>query len=461
MRFARTICLVGVALLAWAFGPLMVLLAALSLLHPRVRAWLRPTRRILLIAVAAVLVLAGVAYLAPAGWLPMPPGPGTWATPSYVGRPASGVTQGPAGESPQVRARYYGLADCGDLQVDGDDRLVTVCGGESPVVRSIDAGSLRPRATAELPGSGCMGRLAVRGDLVVASSARRVFTLAPDDLVIDSSVDLSGDLDDEDCVVGLGLDGDRIWFVSRRGVVGFVEDETVRATVLDDTVSRGLAVVGAAVYVAGDSALHRVDVGRGTPRVAWHVPYDSGRAGSAPVPLPGGLVAVAVNRSPRLQVVVASGRTGAIACRAEVFDDDRGATDGGLVAAGPGVVVANSHGYHGPLSTVLGRTTTRGLARVDADCTVRWTTDLDVPSGAPAVAAADGIVYATVKRHSWLGVDAWYLAAVDLDTGRLLWGRRTGLTPLADPHAGDIALGPDRAAYLTVLGGVVRVRDRP
>ena len=87
-------------------------------------------------------------------------------------------------------------------------------------------------------------------------------------------------------------------------------------------------------------------------------------------------------------------------------------------------------------------------------------TDLDAPSGAPAISAEAGLAYVYTKRHSWLGVNAWYLTAVDLDTGRAVWARRTGLGVLRDNHHGAVALGPDGAAYVPVLGGFVRVRDR-
>jgi hypothetical protein len=178
------------------------------------------------------------------------------------------------------------------------------------------------------------------------------------------------------------------------------------------------------------------------------------------------LVAVADNRDPRLQVVFHRADTGDVVCRAEVFGDDDGATDGGMVAADSGVIVQNSHGYGGARSTILGRTTSRGIARVDVvdvaagKCRVTWTTDMNAPSGAPAVSVEDGFAYVWTKRHSWLGVDAWYLSALDLRTGRLAWARRTGLNLLADNHGGAVTLGPDRSVYVPVLGGIVRIADR-
>lgn len=101
-----------------------------------------------------------------------------------------------------------------------------------------------------------------------------------------------------------------------------------------------------------------------------------------------------------------------------------------------------------------------GMVGVDDACEVTWTSDLDAPSGAPAVATNAGLAYVYTKRHSWLGVNAWYLTAVALDSGRAVWARRTGLGMLADNHHGVVALGPGGPGYVPVLGGFVRVADR-
>ncbi|HYF72816.1 MAG TPA: hypothetical protein VD864_08335 [Nocardioides sp.] len=472
MRGARTVALVAVGLLILLAGPLVLLAAGLSLALPGVRDWLRPSRRVVGGWVVAALALAGLAVVVPDGWAPIPPGPGVWVTPSYVGRPvAGGAEHGPDGDSPQVTARSYGLDDCRRVEVDGHGRLVTVCGGaDDPVLRVVDAGSLRLEASKGLPArGGCPAAfdLDAQGRVVVAARDRLLVVGTADaegdaDLTTEATVGL--DLGAEDCVVGVAVHGSHAWFVSRDGVVGVVAGERAHVVDLDDTVDRPLAADAAGAFVAGEAALHRVVLAGRRPSLAWSSAYDGGGdRGAAPVPLPSGLVAVADNREPRLQVVFHRADTGDVVCRAEVFGDGAGATDGGLVAAGEGVVVQNAHGYAGPLSTVLGRTTDRGIARVDVvdgECRVAWTTEMNAPSGAPAVAVPDGLVFAYVKRHSWLGVDAWYLAALDLETGRLLWARRTGLGVLRDNHHGEVLLGPDRSAYVPVLGGLVRVHDR-
>ena len=88
MRFARTAALLGVAIVWWAIGPVVLLLVAGALCFPRVRAWLRPTRRVVLRSVVAALAVAGLVWVVPDGWVRLPPGAGALVTPSYVGRPA-------------------------------------------------------------------------------------------------------------------------------------------------------------------------------------------------------------------------------------------------------------------------------------------------------------------------------------------------------------------------------------
>jgi hypothetical protein len=504
MRFARTIVLLGVGLLWLGFGPIAPLLAAISLWSPHVRGWLRPSRRVLVIWIGAVLALAGAVSLVPDGWVRLPPGPGHLVTPAYDGRPAralpvdggppqnphlapTGVTtwRGPMGDSPHVSTASYGVAGCRRLSFDTHGRIVTLCGDAgAPVIRVLDPDSLRQLASKDLPerdDSGCPAAfyLDERDRVVVATLDRRLLVVRTDDadgdpdLTTLATVDLDDRVPDDDCVVGLQPDWrGRTWFVSRSGRVGVVDDGRVRVLDLAEEVATPPTVTRDGVYLVTVEALYRIGADGGArPSVAWRRPYDRGSrtkpgqpvrgSGSAPVVLASGLVAITDNADPRMQVVLHRGRDGEEVCRAPVFGDDAGATDGGLVAAGDAVLVQNGYGYRGPHSAVLGRTTPGGLALVDGACDVVWTSDLDAPSAAPAVALASGLAFAYTKPHSWLGVDAWYLSALDLRTGRTVYAVRTGLTVLADSHRGAVTLGPDGSAYVPVLGGVVRVRDHP
>jgi len=127
------------------------------------------------------------------------------------------------------------------------------------------------------------------------------------------------------------------------------------------------------------------------------------------------------------------------------------------------VVVENNYGYSSPLSTLLGRSTTGGLARVDVTdgrCTVAWTSDEIAPTSVAKVSLATGLVYAYTKRRSAWGAAAWYLTAIDARTGTTVWSVRTGLGMAFNNHYSAITLAPDGSAYVATLAGMVRVRDR-
>jgi hypothetical protein len=97
---------------------------------------------------------------------------------------------------------------------------------------------------------------------------------------------------------------------------------------------------------------------------------------------------------------------------------------------------------------------------VGGKCAVRWTSDQAAPGVSPRLSLPTGLLYAYTKRHSWWGANAWYLSALDVRTGRTVFSVRTGLGSLLDGHRGEVAIARDGSAYVTTLGGMVRVRDR-
>ncbi|WP_435748069.1 hypothetical protein [Nocardioides sp. SYSU DS0663] len=532
MRFQRSLALVVVALLAWALGPLVLVLAVGSLAVPRVRAWLRPTWRVVAGWVVAVLVVTGLVLVVPDGWLPIPPAPGAWVTPGYTGRPvvaqpvelstpqhpflapngagtghqdgwATGASPhpGPLGESPRVDTGWYGWWRCATPVLDRHGRLVAHClDRDGPALHVVDPGSLRPAATKELPDGPGEGtaedvcatpalHLDAEDRAVVPTRDRRILVVATSDasghpdLTTDATYELSGSVPADDCLVAVLPDWQgRLWFVTRQGRAGFVAPGSgkVAALELGAEVTNGLAAdTDGAVYVVTAEALHRLGVSpAGRPRVRWSAPYDRGSvtkpgqrsrgSGTTPTLLPGGLVAITDNASPRMHVQLYAARDGSLVCQESVFGNDAGAAEGSLVSVGTGVVVTNAHGYTGPWRTVLGRTTAGGLARVEvveeADgtrgCETVWTSDVVAPSSGARLSLATGLLHVHEKRRSWWGADAWYLTAVDVRTGETAYRVRTGLGALLDNDHAAVTLGPDGAAYVATRGGLVGVRDR-
>ena len=230
-----------------------------------------------------------------------------------------------------------------------------------------------------------------------------------------STTDLKPYVPFGDCLVGLAPDWTgTIWWASRKGLVGTIAADTgqVRVTDLGEDVGRQLATDESGAYVVTDAALHRLVAGAdGTPQAVWRSEYD-GSSGSAPVLLDGGVVAITDRADSRLGVLFVARDDGRHLCRQSVFEEGNGATVSPLAPLGRGVVVTNNDGYSSPRSTLLGFTSSPGVARVDLvddGCVVRWTSDAVSPSSGVTVSRPSGLAYAWTKRPSLTGVSAWHL----------------------------------------------------
>jgi hypothetical protein len=179
-------------------------------------------------------------------------------------------------------------------------------------------------------------------------------------------------------------------------------------------------------------------------------------------------VAITDNADPMRIVVYRRGRDvkgGREVCRVPVFRKGASATDNSLIAAGRGLVVTNNYGYAGPVQTVGGALTAPGVERVDLGrngngCHVVWRNRTErSPSAVPKMSLANGLVY-IVSRERRLVSDSWYLTAIDFRTGRPVFRQRYGTGLGHNVNYAPVSLGPDGAAYVGVLGGLVRIADQ-
>jgi hypothetical protein len=152
-----------------------------------------------------------------------------------------------------------------------------------------------------------------------------------------------------------------------------------------------------------------------------------------------------------------------LVCSEPVFAPGAGATENSMVAVGRSVVVENNYGYEGPRSTMFGKTTEPGITRVgieDGRCTTAWTSPEVAPTSVPKASLASGLLYVYTKPERSDGIDAWYLTAIDVDTGETAYKRLTGTGPQWNNHYAALYLGPGTAtAYVATVAGLVRVTD--
>ena len=173
-------------------------------------------------------------------------------------------------------------------------------------------------------------------------------------------------------------------------------------------------------------------------------------------------MAIADNAEPRSQILVYDRRTGTRHCRVPVLARGASTTENSLVAAGRSFIIENNYGYEGPQSTMLGRSTRPGVARVllrRHGCRVAWTSSETAPTSVPKASHGNGLLYVYTKPPRQDAIDAWYLTAIDIRSGKTVWSRLTGTGTQWNNHYAAIYLGPDGTAYVATLAGLVRVAD--
>lgn len=470
--------------------------------------------------VAVALLAAGVARAAP---LPIPE-PLEGALPRFEGAPASprplggripprhpwlapngmsgphldafnsGTSDylGPLGRNPQKTTALL-FAECAGIAFDGRGRVVTVCGGPAGrSLRLLDPRTLDTIAEHALPGpapadqndlSGGTYFYLGRDDRAIVPTSRRslqVVAIEAEGLRLEREVDLQPVMAANDVPFAVLPEwSGRDWVVTARGRVVTVgrSGTDLRAVALGEGVGNDLAAGGSGVYVVTDTALYRLHARReGTPRIVWRHRYRNAGvrtpgqlgvgSGSAPVLLPGGLVAIVDNDDPAAVEVLRTARRvrRRRVCRVPVFGSGASAVEASLVAVGNALFVTNNHGYTGLLTVEGGRTTTPGIARIDVlrrgrGCRVAWVSDEISPSAQPTASRATGLLYALVKPPRF--PDGWYLAGIDVRSGRTLFRALAGEGLGHNPDYSPIVLGPDGAAYAGTIGGIIVLRDRP
>ncbi len=488
---------------------------------------MHPRRTVLGLVAAAALALAALPATAAGLVVPIPPGPADLTVPSFAGsavvdRPIASPTVprhpflappgtnsmhndayatdayaggGPRGVDLRVSSATYGVEECATLTFAADGRIVALCGNlQGPNLRLIDPDTLESLASFALPGrkasstsplqdlcGGAYFYLDQRGRAVVETTDGHIWVVARtgDAFRLVKDYDVTSALPTGDCLIALLPDwSGRIWFVTQEGGVGTVDRTSgrVRSRRLpgERIVNSFATDETGGVFVVSDHALYRFDAGRtGAPRVTWRRAYDRGSvqkpgqlsqgSGTTPTLVGSDLVVITDNADPRMRVVSYRRDTGRRVCSVPVFAPGASATENSIIAVGGSVIAENNYGYGGPQQTVLGASSTPGLARVGVtrrNCGPLWTSQETAPSSVAKVSLRTGLLYAYTKPPG-VTQDPWYLTAVDVRTGRTAWRRLTGTGPAWNNHYAAIYLGPDRALYVATLVGLVRIADAP
>jgi hypothetical protein len=255
-------------------------------------------------------------------------------------------------------------------------------------------------------------------------------------------------------------------------------EQIVKSLGADPDPSRG------GVFIVSTYQMYRFDpAADGTPTVTWHETYDRGTGvkpgqryqGSGTTPTLVGTDMVTINNNADVQThVVVYQRAAKITgprrvCSVPVFQ--RGLSDSfnSLIATDSSILIENNYGYLDLKSTILGKTTEPGIARVDLNqdrngCSTVWTnTEEHVPNVVSQASLTTGLVYTYSKDPSPSNArftDPWYFTAVDFHTGKTVFKVLAGTGVFYNSNYSGLYLGPDgKTGYVGVVGGLVRIHD--
>jgi hypothetical protein len=390
--------------------------------------------------------------------------------------------------------------ECASVTIDSHGRLVTICVGlDKPVLAMLHPRTLRVLAAMDLPprnfgpnpfqdfSGGGYFYLDHLDRAVISAGNRHILVVAETGgadspgFALRRDYDVSSAVPEGDALISALPDwSGRIWFASRDGVVGMVRRTSgqVRSIDTGEPIGNSFAVdETGGVFVVSDKAIYRFDVAQAKPIVTWRRTYRNigttkpgqtqAGSGTTPTLMDSRFVAITDNADPMAVLVYdrrpqVTGRR--LVCRQPVFEKGASATDQSLIAARRSLIAENNYGYTGPASTMNGGVTSPGIERVDLEldgsgCHSVWRSPVRAPSVVPKLSLRAGLVYTYKKPPRNDMTDAWYLTALDFDTGKTVYSRLAGTGFGYNNNYAPVTIAPDGTAYVGVLGGLTMFRD--
>jgi len=276
--------------------------------------------------------------------------------------------------------------------------------------------------------------------------------------------------------------GGLIWWVTRRGRLGTLNPETgtVQSTRLDgEEIQNGFSVAEDGVYIVSDHAMYRFHAGaQGEPLQGWREAYDRGTSrkigtinqgsGTTPTLLGDKYVTVTDNADGRINLVVYHRRQEHSGprqvCKVPLFDDNHSVTDNSMVAFNRSILIENNAGYTSAYEQKQWDAAGGGIMRIDvreddSGCDVVWHSQERSTSVVPKFSADTGLAYFYTFDKQADDQIAWYLTALDYETGETRFKVLTGIGTAFDNNWAPLTLAPDGTAYVGTSKGLVAIWD--
>ncbi|UVJ44669.1 hypothetical protein NVV94_03430 [Pseudomonas sp. LS1212] len=274
-----------------------------------------------------------------------------------------------------------------------------------------------------------------------------------------------------------------IWWITRRGRIGTLNPHTGQvqgSQLVGEEIQNGLSVAADGVYLVSDHAMYRFAADAdGKPVQGWREAYDRGTArkvgainqgsGTTPTLLGSRYVTITDNSDERINLLVyrreqnfAGDR---LICKIPVFGKGASATDNSAIGWGRSIILENNHGYTSAFAQKDWQAVSGGISRVDiredeSGCDLVWQSAERSPSVVPKLSVANGLVYFYTYEPQPEGENAWYLMALDFESGKTQFKALSGVGQAFDNNWSPITLAPDGTAYVGTFGGLVALWDK-
>jgi hypothetical protein len=276
--------------------------------------------------------------------------------------------------------------------------------------------------------------------------------------------------------------GGLIWWVTRRGRVGTLNPDTgkVQSAQLDnEEIQNGFSVAEDGVYIVSDHAMYRFHSGsKGEPLQGWREAYDRGTSrkvgtinqgsGTTPTLMGDDYVTITDNADGRINLVVYHRRQDHEGprqiCAVPLFDADHSVTDNSMVGFNRSILLENNAGYTSAYEQKDWSNAGGGIVRVDiredeSGCDVIWNSQERSTSVVPKLSANNGLAYFYTYKAQPDGQIAWYLTALDYETGETHFKVLTGIGTTFDNNWAPLSLAPDGTAYVGTSKGLIGIWD--
>lgn len=311
---------------------------------------------------------------------------------------------------------------------------------------------------------------------------------------VEEEVDLNVVLPEDAPVTDAMPDWDGwLWFVTRTGIVGVVNPangaiNTLALTHLDaeeqtveEEIQNAVAIAEDGVYIVSDYALYRFERNPvdGSPQWTWREEYDRGTyakpgainqgSGTTPTLLGDELIAITDNADVQVNVLIYKRLPGVsgnrLVCQVPIFEPDFSVSENSLIGYDRSVIVENNYQYSSMSPMDPNPRLHPGVVRIDVDedlatCEMMWENTEESSTTVPKLSIGNGLIYLYTRLQGTPDeIMAWYLTALDFETGATAFKIFTGTGMHWNNSYAPTTIGPDGTVYVGVFNGIIAVRD--